>query len=285
MPAFLALALPLVTNTKLVISEMVLPLFSSGHDFRETVVFDAPHPYLDRLLKEKRVRVNELLKKLQVLTSVYQVNLDTYAKQGKPEWKHLSGIARDLDTDPSFLFSYLRKQQRNERRDSLRAGDAELYLHIYEKILEGDLSRISRCVDLYTVFYRGGYQSHSILKPVDIVAKAIINSPLNIEEPDDLLWQIQGELKNWLDRVRNRQATGYAVFRGKDIDMQEAPAIRAFVEFFYREVFLNYCQGERGFLRSRLNRFKDGCEAYYTHLRNMQRISEQESEPEPEPVS
>ena len=63
MPAFLALALPLVTNTKVVISEMALPLFSSGYDFRETVIFDAPHPYLDRLLKGKRVRVNELLKK------------------------------------------------------------------------------------------------------------------------------------------------------------------------------------------------------------------------------
>src|SRR2546429_4882481 len=103
MPAFLALALPLVTNTKVVISEMVLPLFSSGRDFRETVIFDAPHPYLDRLLKAKRIRVNEVLQKLQVLTSVYRVNLDTYAEQGKPKWKHLSGIARDLDTDPLFL--------------------------------------------------------------------------------------------------------------------------------------------------------------------------------------
>src|SRR5947209_6693145 len=53
MPAFLALALPLVTNTKVVISELSLPLFSSGHDFRETVIYDAPHPYLDRLLKGK----------------------------------------------------------------------------------------------------------------------------------------------------------------------------------------------------------------------------------------
>lgn len=280
MPAFLALALPLVTNTKVVISEMPLPLFSSGHDFRETVIFDAPHAYLDRLLKEKRTRVNELLQKLRLLTSVYSVNLDTYAKQGKPEWKHLSGIARDLETDPLFLFSYLRKQQRGE---SLYVSDVKLYLHIYQKILEKDLGNIQNCVDRYTIFYRGGYQSHSILKPVDIVARAIINSPLNIEG-DDLLWQIQGELKNWLDRVRGRQATGYAVFWGKDIDSQEAPALREFVRYFYNEVFLNYCQGERGILRSRLNRFKDGCEAYYIYQRNMQRFREQEQEAEPEPV-
>src|SRR6266571_855774 len=203
MPAFLALALPLVTNTKVVISEMSLPLFASGHDFRETVIFDAPPPYLDRLLEEKRVRVNEVLQKLRILSSVYQVNLDTYAKQGKPEWKHLSGIARDVETDPLFLFSYLRKQQRSANRDALRLNDVLRYIGIYKEMLdlEDDLGYIQDCVDRYTVFYRGGYQSHSMLKPVDIVAKAIINSPLNIEE-DDLLWQIQGELKNWLDRVR-----------------------------------------------------------------------------------
>ena len=281
MPAFLALALPLVTNTKVVISEMSLPLFSSGRDFRETVIFDAPHPYLDRLLKGKRVRVNQLLTKLRLLASIYRVNLDTYAKQGKPEWKHLSAIARDLDTDPLFLFSYLRKQQRS---DSLYASEAGQYLHIYEKILEEDLGKIQRCVNFYTKFYRGGYQSHSILKPVDIVAKAIINSPLNIEE-DDLLWQIQGELKNWLDRVRSRQATGYAIFWGKDIDAKEAPAVADFVRGFYQEVFLDYCQGERGILRSRINRFKDGCEAYYIYLRNQQRIQEQEPQTEPQPVA
>jgi CRISPR-associated protein Csc3 len=274
MPAFLALALPLVMSTKVVISEMSLPLFSSGSDFQETVVFDAPHPFLDRLLKGKRVRVNQLLSKLRLLTSVYRVNIDTYAKQGKPEWKHLSAIARDLDSDPLYLFSYLRKQQRS---DSLYASDVAAYLHIYQKNLEADLSKIEHCVDLYTTFYRGGYQSHSILKPVDIVAKAIINSPINIEERD-LLWQIQGELQSWLGRVRNRQATGYAMFWGKDIDAKESPVLEKFVKTFYQEVFLDYCQGERGLLRSRINRFKDGCEAYYIHQRNLKRIQEQEAE-------
>ncbi len=286
MPAFLALALPLVTNTKVVISEMSLPLFSSGYDFRETVIFDAPHSYLDRLLKEKRVRVNQLLTKLRLLASIYRVNLDTYAKQGKPEWKHLSGIARDLETDPLYLFSYLRKQQRG---DSFYASEVSLYIHIFENVMEEDLSIIQQCVDRYTVFYRSGYQSHSILKPVDIVAKAIINSSLNIEE-DDLLWQIQGELKNWLDRVRSRQAVGRAMFWGKDIDAQEAPAIREFVSYFYKEVFQQYCQGERGILRSRLNRFKDGCEAYYVYWRNQHNIREADQEAdqeelETEPVS
>lgn len=264
MPAFLALALPLVTNTRVVVSEMPLPLFSSGREFRETVIFDAPHPFLGRLLKTERVRVNELLRKLRVLTSIYTVNLDTYAHKGKPEWKHLSAIARDLETDPLFLFSYLRKQERGE---AMYPGSVEHYIRIYESILEENMGRIRKCVDAYTAFYRGGYQSHSILKPVDIVAKAIIASPLDIDE-EDLLWQIQGEMRSWLARVRSRQATGWAVFRGKDIETKEGETVRNFVEIFYREVFCDYCQGERGLLRNRINRFKDGCEAYYVHKRS-----------------
>jgi len=232
---------------------------------------------------------------LSLLVQVYQVNLETYAKGGKPEWRHLSGIVRDLETDPLYVFSYLRSQQRGE---SLYSGSVEEYLGVYKRVckellgqrickelldmdLEVNLGNIQQCVGRYVVFYRGGYETHSILKPVDIVAKAIINSPLEIDV-EDLLWQIQGELKNWLDRVRSRQATGYAVFRGKDIDTKEAPAIREFILYFYDRVFMTYCQGERGVLRSRINRFKDGCEAYYIHLRNMQRIQEQEQEAQAE---
>jgi CRISPR type I-D-associated protein Csc3/Cas10d len=148
---------------------------------------------------------------------------------------------------------------------------------------EDDLGNIQQCVDRYVVFYHGGFETHSILKPIDIVAKAIISSPLEIEE-EDLLWQIQGEIKNWLDRVRSRQATGRAMCWGKDIPAKEEPAVREFVTYFYQQVFKTYCQGERGELRSRLNRFKDGCEAYYVHL--MQRLREvAEPEPEKEPVA
>ena len=148
-------------------------------------------------------------------------------------------------------------------------------MHIFVTILEEDLGNIKECVDRYTVFYHGGYKSHSILKPVDIMAKAIINSPLDIDK-EDLIWQIQGELKNWLDRVRGRQAIGYAVFYRSDIDTQEAPAVREFVRYFYEEVFLKYCQGERGILRSRINRFKDGCEAYYVYWSDQQGIKEED---------
>src|SRR5207249_10738270 len=43
-PALLALLLPLGLGCKVVVSDSPLPLFASGEDFKETVVFDGPHP-------------------------------------------------------------------------------------------------------------------------------------------------------------------------------------------------------------------------------------------------
>src|SRR5438270_390235 len=83
------------------------------------------------------------------ISSMYTINLDTYAKGGKPEWQHLSAIARALDTDPLLLFSYLHEQERRDGRDSFRVNDAERYLRIYEEILEADVSKIEQCVDLF----------------------------------------------------------------------------------------------------------------------------------------
>jgi CRISPR-associated protein Csc3 len=262
MPAFLALTLPLVLNVKTVVSESPVPLFASGADFKETVVIDGPHPYLRHLLTADRLRLDDLLDNLVRLTGVYTLNIDTFAKPPRPEWNHLVGVARKLETDPLYVFAYLRQQQRS---DSLYRNDASRYIQLFERI-GGNMSLIKGCVDRYSVFYGGGFKTHSILKPVDIVAKAIIASDKTIDS-EDLKFQIRGELASWLDRVRNRQAEGWAKFRGKEIDTQELPAVREFVEYFCREVFEGYCRGERGLLRSRINRFKDGCEAYYVEKR------------------
>ncbi|GAC1354501.1 MAG: hypothetical protein NVSMB38_33100 [Ktedonobacteraceae bacterium] len=301
MPALLALALPLVTGAKVVISELLLPLFSSGHDFQETVVFDAPHPYLSRLLDESedpqhknRVRVNRVLNKLELLTQVYQVNIETYAKGGKPEWKHLLGIVRDLETDPLHIFSYLRKQ---DRIKPLYSNSIDEYVDLYRRVCKellgkaicetrfdmkedtldtiqqdserkDNLGHIQKCVDRYVRFYHGkGDESHSILRPISIVARAIINSPVDIKK-DDSLWQIRGEMKSWMDRVRNRYTSGRAIFwKREDVHTKEADAIEEFVTYFYEQVYVDYCQEQRGLLRSRLNQFKDGCEAYYLQWR------------------
>jgi len=273
LPAFLALTLPLVLNVKVVVSESPVPLFASGDDFKETVVFDGPHPYLGHLLTAERIRIDSVYDNLVRLTGVYTVNIDTFADGPRPNWTQLTGIARNIATDPMWIFAYLRKQQRG---DSMYSSDAGRYVRLYHQI-GGDMSLIKGCVDRYTVFYSGGYKSHSIVKPVDMVAKAIVNSEPGIA-PEDLKLEMRGELMKWMDRVRARQAEGYAKFWGKDVETQELPAIREFVQYFYREVFEGYCRGERGVLRSRINRFRDGCEAYYTEKRATDRAEREAAE-------
>jgi hypothetical protein len=57
-----------------VISEMLLPLFSSGHDFLETVVFNALHPYLGRLLDGvgEQVRALRPEKLVETMSGFYE---------------------------------------------------------------------------------------------------------------------------------------------------------------------------------------------------------------------
>jgi CRISPR-associated protein Csc3 len=273
LPAFLALALSLVLNVKVVVSESPVPLFASGDDFKETVVFDGPHPYLGHLLTADRIRIDRVHENLARLTGIYLLNMDTFADGPRPNWNQLNGVVRRIATDPLWIFAYLRRQQRG---DSFYAGDASRYIQLYQQI-GGNMSLIKGCVDRYTVFYSGGYKSHSITKPVDMVAKTIINSEPGID-PEDLKLEIRGELMQWMDRVRRRQAEGYAKFWGKDVETQEMPAIRDFVDYFYDEVFQGYCRGERGVLRSRINRFRDGCEAYYAEKRAVDKAEREAAE-------
>jgi CRISPR-associated protein Csc3 len=284
MPAFLALLLPLVTHTRLVLSESPLPQYSSANEFSETVVFDAPYSYIDRILKGGRISGGQVLTRLQLLTSIYLVTMDVHARAQKPGWDRLPEVARQLETEPTVLFSYLRKQQRG---DFIYWGDAQRYLHTYE-LMEGDMSRITKTVENYVTFYRGGINSHSILRPVDIISEAIINSPVDVDS-EDLQLEIQGQIRSMLDRARNRQtsqSSGYALLWGKAKLEQEPALVEKFVRDFYREVFLDYCNGERSLLRHNIRAFRDGCEVHYRRLRvQWQREREQEGAVKEEAVA
>jgi len=261
MPAFLALVLPLVTYTKVVLSESPFPLFHSGDAFAATAIFDAPYSYLDRILKGGVMAGHEVFDKLRLLTSIYLVTMDVYSKKGKPGWEHLPGVMQDLETDPTRLFGYLLEQQKGE---SLYAGEAARYLHTYE-LLEADMSLIKQTVDNYVPFYRGGISSNSILAPVERIADAIIKSPPDTD-PEDLQLTLQGLLSDWLERVRGPRAEGYALLWGKE-KSREPELIEKFVRDFYQLVFLGRCEGERSQLQRMLNTFKTGCEVYYKQLR------------------
>jgi CRISPR type I-D-associated protein Csc3/Cas10d len=257
-PAFLALVLPLLTHTKLLLSESPLPPSPSGKAFPEAAVFDAPASYLGRILKKGCIQAHEVFTGLRLLTSLYLVNLDAFAKKRKPGWDHLPALARDLETDPARLFDYLKKMQKG---DALYPSDALRYLDIYT-LMEANMSLAQQTVDNYVLFYKGGYTTSSILAPVDRIVDAIKRSPPTIE-PEDLQLQIQGQLSRWLERVRKHQAEGYALLWGEDKSEQEPALLAKFVSDFYQQVFLGYCQGERSLLHSRINPFRYACEVYY----------------------
>ncbi len=289
--AWLGLALPLVVGSRVVVSELYLPLFNSAADFKETVVLDAPHHALRYLLPGARLRLdelygsfderndrNELGGALGTLSRVIELHIDTEADKGDTRLGRFTRIARELATDQLWVFSFLQEQMRDKKFDSMMPEQTHHYIKIYEQ-LGGNMERHKKCVELYLKFYNpyeAGKQlkSRAITRPVDLAAERIVTDTLNMDEGEIKL-EMRQELQNWIDRVRTGQATGRAVY-SKSYDA-EMLAIKEFADYFYETVYLGYAEGERAILNSRLNRFKNGCEAAYTDLVRERRLARQQA--------
>lgn len=73
-----------------------------------------------------------------------------------------------------------------------------------------------------------------------------------------------GKLLAWLEIVSHEGATGQAfIHRSDTVNEKEGHLVAEFVNYFYREIFKGYAEGERSVLNSRLNRFKNGCEVAF----------------------
>jgi CRISPR type I-D-associated protein Csc3/Cas10d len=251
-----------------------------------------------------RVRIDRVLARLRVLTRVYSINYDTYNNKGDPGWNMISRTARRIRSDPLNVFALLKMQARAEKADSLLEGywpvRADRYVNkFYKDIWDGlkaviggrdPMEVIKGLVEAYMKFYspvpskpNQKISSASITQPVSIAVKVLLNRPPEqSQSPDDyardIKWMMRGELIRWLRRVRKREATGRALFWGKDITDREDPAVETFVDFLYDEVYRKYCRGEAGLLSSRLNNIKSGCEAYYSANRTKWRKPRSEGE-------
>jgi CRISPR type I-D-associated protein Csc3/Cas10d len=307
-PALLSLMLPVALGCKVAVADSYLPLFGGGEEFQETVVLDAAHPFLAYLLPSEardrdhldakqqakepmiytpagRIRIDRVLTRLRVLTRVYGINYDTYNKAGDPGWNMISRTARRIRTDPLNIFYYLAAQARAANAGSLLEGywprQVERYMRAYRDIWNGlgpviggddPMRIIEGLVERYAPFYSPHYRSASIVRPVEIAAKLVLDYPYDLSRTDeaqadqgqDIQWMLRGELSRWLDRLRRGEGSGRARFYGTAIPEREEPAVSEFVRFFYETVYLDYCRGEAGLLRSRLNNIKSGCEAYYS---------------------
>ncbi len=293
--AWLGLALPLVTGARVVVTEEYFPLYNSASDFLETVVLDAPHQAIRYALPQSsaRLRLDELYGDrkdgdwiggaMAALSRLIEVHIDTERVGGDLKLERFSRIASNTQEDQLFLFSFLKEQVRRDKLDQLPGKKASHYNDLYQQFVayyhstKGDAmkenaTRHEKVTDLYLQFYlpfsdkinpitgkKIWPKSHAIVRPIDIAAKCILKDTLNLTEEEIKLEMFQ-KLKAWLDIVEKKGATGKVVAHGPRLDT----LVWQFVETFYQEVFCSYAQGRRSVLNSRLNRFKDGCEAVFS---------------------
>ena len=265
LPTFLGLLMPLVFNAKVVVTESQLPLYHSSEEWKETVVLDAPHSFTRHILKQDKLRIDEIEPALRKVATSYDINIDVFQKDGKPQWQHLNEIARNIDTDPLYVFYYLETFRRKQNWDSFpkpRDGQPsvpERYIQAYDYIGGDKMSLIEEVADRCFKFYSpDNFRPNSVLKVVTLVEDVIVNSEPKIC-PEDLSYQAIGEISNLMQRIRSSRAQGYARLPVGE----EASAIREFVEHFYHAVFVEYYEGERGLLRQARNRFNAGVNAWY----------------------
>lgn len=265
LPTFLSLLMPLVFNAKVVVTESQVPLYHSGEEWRETVILNAPHAFVRHILKQDKLRIDEIEPALRKVAACYDINVDVFQKDRSPQWQHLNEVARNIDTDPLYVFHYMEAFRRKQSWDSFpkpRADEPsipERYIQTYQYIGGDKMSLIEeisrRC---FTIYGPDNFRPNSVLKVITLIEDVIVNSEPKIS-PEDLIYQAIGEVGNLMQRIRNSRAQGYAKLPVNE----ESAAISELVEYFYRDVFVEYYESERGLLRQARNRFNAGINAWY----------------------
>ena len=266
-PTFLGVLSTLAFNSKVVVTESQVPLYHSAEEFKETVVLNAPHPFVTHILQKERLRIDEVEKSLEKLSAVYDINIDAFRDGAKPQWQHLNSVAGNIESDPLYVFHYLDVLRRKNKWDSFpkpKDGDIfipERYLQFYETLGGDKMSLIEgiaqRCFNFYGPADR--FTPHSVLRVITLIEDIIINSESTIKQID-LKWQARGVVQDLMRRIRNRSAQGY--YRLTD-EQEELEAIEALVDYFYEEVFDNDCREQRAILRARRNLLNSGINAWY----------------------
>ena len=273
LPTFLGLLMPLVFNAKVVVTESQIPLYHSSEEWRETVVLDAPHSFVRHILKQDKLRIDEIEPALRKVAASYDINIDVFSKGKKPQWKRLNEIARNTNTDPLYVFHYLEAFRRKKKwNDFPKPRDRELsiperYIQIYHHIGGDKMSLIEevskRCFKFYSTYNRRtkrhNFAPYSVLKVITRVEDVIVNSDPKIC-PIDLKYQAIGEVSNLMRLIHAGSAQGSPRRLSRS---EETSAIHDFVEYFYDEVFMKNYNGERALLRQARNRFNAGINAWY----------------------
>ncbi len=297
MPSWLAFAFPMILDVKTVVSESPIPPFNDGAEFEESVFLDsAPHAFRT-LVGRDRFRLDYILEgwnengiqypaPLNVLTAAYAIHLDVNARQGKTgydaSWGKFTELARDFETSPLHVFSYLKRWLRNQGMETARIEKIRLYAyHFYpcfdpyvkfdknlEQLSMGEASSLNhpkKLTDLYRRFYRANKRynpkSNAVLKPVDIAAETILKADSSVFQGDTLVVAVAAEVFRLMDRVHSSTAEGRWVMSKRE---EERQAVLDFARYFVVEVFNKSFAGDRARLAGRqLNLIRDTCEFLY----------------------
>lgn len=298
MPTWLAFAFPMILDVKTVVSESPIPPFNDGAEFEESVFLDsAPHAFRV-LVGRDRFRLDYILEgwkdsngtqypaPLNALTAAYAIHLDVNAKQGKggydANWGRFTELAKDFETSPLYVFSYLNRWVRNQSVDTERIQKIRLYAyHFYpcfdpcskfnpnmEELIVGEESPLNhpqKLTDLYRRFYRAAKRynpkSSAILKPIDIAADTVLKAELSVFQGETLVAAVAAEVFKLMDRVHASTAEGRWVISNREDERQ---AVLDFARYFVKDVFEGAFAGDRARLAGRqLNLIRDTCEFLY----------------------
>jgi CRISPR-associated protein Csc3 len=301
MPAWLAFAFPMILDVKTVVSESPIPPFNDGAEFEESVFLDSAPQAFRVLTGHDRFRLDYILEgwqapdgsqhpaPLNVLTAAYAIHLDVNAKQGKggydANWGKLTELAKDFETSPLYVFSYLNRWARNQAGETVRIEKIRLYAYYFypcfdpyvefNSVLEeltvcdeqSALRHPQKLTELYRRFYRADKRynpkSNAVLKPIKEAADVILNADSQGFRGEDLMFLVAARVVKLMDRVHTLTAEGYPVFKRNERE-QEREAILAFSRYFVCEVFEKSFAGDRARLAGRqLNLLRDTCEFLY----------------------
>jgi CRISPR-associated protein Csc3 len=147
------------------------------------------------------------------------------------------------------------------------------------------MSHAHTLVELSRQFYRArGFSSNSILRPLSVVAGALLTADRRLFDREGLMEAALGELQAFMDRVRNQQADGFLSPRSAQESLQEAAQrreeyMRRFVEYFVGTIFYDALRGDVAALRGRqLNLLKNTYETLYRAAAAHDRRQEQSPE-------
>jgi CRISPR-associated protein Csc3 len=302
MPAWLAFALPIVLDVKVVASESPVPPFISGAEFEKTTILDGVHQAIASLIKQEKdgtrldaIVPSDQFSPLNTLSAAYCIHLEVNRKKdGDPDWGKLAALARDLETSPLYVFHYLSKLVRKLDWDSPPISKIKLYMDFYSCFdSEGkEMSQLRELTQLYRKFYRAKSQyakPNAVLKPIDEAADAILKPDRALASDTESLTEfVAGKLAKLMVNVRRKAAEGKPTlvfvdgkWRPALTSEQERQAVYEFAQFFVKEIFEGAFKGDRARLAGiQLNLIRDTCDYLYRLEDDLERQANQQPEPE-----